>query len=162
MPFLVVDQHFLCIRIQLLTQCIFSNLRLKWPWEPSCRSSPFIIFSPPYLGYTLSVTSLRLTINITDKTLTDYIQFTKGTVLASCSDSYMYIGETMTNVQLRFDKHTNSRGDSEPACHLCVNPLHSFSWGILCMAPSTTNHRILKYLLIQQWKTSLNRQVHCF
>ena len=29
---------------------------------------------------------------------------------------------TMKNVQLRFDEHSNSRGDSELGCHLRVNP----------------------------------------
>ena len=50
----------------------------------------------------------------------------------------------MRNVKMRFDEHTNSRSNSEPARHLRVNPPHfCFTWRILCMAQSTTKRRIV-------------------
>ena len=78
-----------------------------------------------------------------------------------CSFGDSYIGKTMRNVQVPFDEHINSRSDSEPALHLLLNPSHSFSWCILCMAQSTTKRRILQGLLIQQWKPYEDIIGHC-
>ena len=48
-------------------------------------------------------------------------------------------------------------------CHLCENPLHSFSLCILCVAKSCHQRRILEGLMIQQLlKPSLNRQMGHF
>lgn len=90
------------------------------------------------------------------KTLTDHLQSSKGT--CSCGDSY--IGDTMRNVQMRFHERTNSRGDSEPARYLRVNPSHSLSWCILCTAQSITKRIIREGVMIQlKKKPSLNRHV---
>ena len=43
----------------------------------------------------------------------------------SCGDNYL--GQTMRNVEVRIDEHSNPYNDSEPACHLRENPSHSFS-----------------------------------
>ena len=78
----------------------------------------------------------------------------------SCGDNY--IGETMRNVEVPTDEHSNPCNDSEPACHLHKNPSHSFSWQILCTAHSFHKCRIIEGLMIQQWSPSLNKQVHSY
>ena len=71
-----------------------------------------------------------------------------------------YIGETMRNVQVRNDEHSNPCNDSEPTHHLSENLSHSFSWQILRTAQSFGKRSIIEGLMVQQWSPSLNKQVH--
>ena len=57
----------------------------------------------------------------------------------TCGDSY--IGETKSNVKVRWKEHNDPRGKSEPAKHLYQNPNHSFTWKVLMSAPQNTRLR---------------------
>ena len=50
----------------------------------------------------------------------------------------------------------------EPVRHLRENPSHSFCWGILCTAKSFHKRRINVGLILQQWSSSLNKEVYSF
>ena len=71
-----------------------------------------------------------------------------------------FIGDTRRNVEVRIDEHSNPSNDSEPALHLRENRTHCFSWRILCTVQSFHKRRIIEGLIIQQWRPSLNKQVH--
>ena len=72
-------------------------------------------------------------------------------IKGGCSCSANYIGETMRNVEVQIDEHSNPCNDSEPARRLCENlPPHSFSWRILCTAQSFHKCSIIEGLMIQQ------------
>ena len=73
-----------------------------------------------------------------------------------------YIGETMRNVEVQIDEHSNPSNDSEPARHLRENSSHNFCWQILCTAKSFHKRRINVGLMLQQWSPSLNKEVHSF
>ena len=54
--------------------------------------------------------------------------------LCSCQDSYM--GETVRNVEIRWQEHEDSQKDSEPAKQLKNDPTHSFNLKVLLPASS--------------------------
>ena len=54
--------------------------------------------------------------------------------ICSCQESY--IGETVRNVEIRWQEHEDTQKDSEPAKHLKNNPTHSFIWKVLLPASS--------------------------
>ena len=49
--------------------------------------------------------------------------------VCSCQESY--IGETVRNVEIRWQEYEDKQKDSEPAKHLKNNPTHSFTWKVL-------------------------------
>ena len=73
-----------------------------------------------------------------------------------CSWGDSYMGETMRNVEVRIQEHSNACNDSEPARHLrdgLAYTLHTAIHG---------KRRIFEGLMIQQWKPILNKQLHCY
>ena len=52
--------------------------------------------------------------------------------------------ESMRNVQIRIDQHSNTSNYSEPARHLRENPSHSSSSRILCTTKYFYKRRILE------------------
>ena len=53
-----------------------------------------------------------------------------------CSGQVSYIGETVRNVEIRWQEHEDTQKDSELAKHLKNNPTHSFTWKFLVPASS--------------------------
>ena len=53
-----------------------------------------------------------------------------------CSCQEPYIGETVRNVEIRWQKHEHTQKDSKPAKHLKNTPTHSFTWKVLLPASS--------------------------
>ena len=76
-----------------------------------------------------------------------------------CSCGVDYIGETVRNLAVRIAEHSNPAHTSEPAKHLRENPSHSFTWRVLSSAQTFHKRRIVEGLMIQQFRTSLNKQV---
>ena len=76
-----------------------------------------------------------------------------------CTCGVDYIGETVRNLAVRIAEHSNPAHTSEPAKHLRENPSHSFTWRVLSSAQTFHKHRIFEGLMIQQFCTSLNKQV---
>ena len=58
-----------------------------------------------------------------------------------------------------FELRANPLHNSEPAKHLRENPSHSFTWRVLSSAQTFHKRRIVKGLMIQQLRPSLNKQV---
>ena len=56
----------------------------------------------------------------------------------SCQESY--IGETVRNVEIRWQEHEDTQKDSEPANYLKNNPTHSFTWKVVL--PTSSIRRI--------------------
>ena len=76
-----------------------------------------------------------------------------------CSCGVDYIGETVRNLAVRTAEHSNPAHTYEPAKHLREYPSHSFTWRVLSSAQTFHKHRIVKGLMIQQFRPSLNKQV---
>ena len=72
----------------------------------------------------------------------------------------MYIGETIRNVEVRWNEHNDPRGKSEPSKHLTNNLEHKFQWSIICNAPiNTRSRKNLEAFYIALQKPSLNEQL---
>ena len=54
--------------------------------------------------------------------------------VCSCQESY--IGETVRNVEIRWQEHEDTQKDLDPAKHLKKNPTHSFTSKVLLPASS--------------------------
>ena len=52
-----------------------------------------------------------------------------------CVSDETYIGETIRNVDIRWNEHKDIRKESEPAKHLRENLNHKFKWETLLQAP---------------------------
>ena len=77
-----------------------------------------------------------------------------------CSCSNVYIGETIRNVEVRWNEHNDPRGKSEPSKHLTNNLEHKFQWSIICNAPiNTRSRKNLEAFYIALQKPSLNEQL---
>ena len=71
-----------------------------------------------------------------------------------------YIGETVRNTQVRWSEHEDPDYNSEPARHIKANPGHSFTWRILCIAPTNeAKRKFLEASFIANRKPILNEQV---
>ena len=78
----------------------------------------------------------------------------------TCSCGSAYIGETIRNVAVRWSKHNNPRGNSEPSKHLYNNSTHKFSWRVILSAPKNSRvRRNLEASMIALKKPELNNQV---
>ena len=78
--------------------------------------------------------------------------------MCSCQESY--IGETVRNVEIRWQEHEDTQKDSEPAKHLKNNPTHSFTWKAL--PPASSIRRIRQNMeasMIALKLPSLNERV---
>ena len=53
-----------------------------------------------------------------------------------CSFQESYIGETVRNVEIRWQEHEDTQKDSEPAKYLKNNPTHLSTWKVLLPASS--------------------------
>ena len=85
----------------------------------------------------------------------------------ACSCQESYIGETVRNVEIRWQEHEDTQKDSEPVKHLKNNPTYSFTWKVLLWPSSIRRIRqnkealviplkrpSLKCTLMQIWKSS--------
>ena len=52
-----------------------------------------------------------------------------------CSYGETYIGESVRNVEPRWNKHNKPSKKSKPLKHLNSNVTHHFSWPVICNAP---------------------------
>ena len=72
----------------------------------------------------------------------------------------MYVGETIRNCKMRWDKHNDANKNSEPAKHLARDIEHEFSWYVLTRTPENTlKRRILVAYFIKLVFLSLNEQL---
>ena len=77
-----------------------------------------------------------------------------------CNCGETYIGETVRNVEVRWNEHNSLQGVSEPSRHLQNHPDHVFSWKVLFSAPSNTRERKnLEASIIAIKKPSLSNQI---
>ena len=77
-----------------------------------------------------------------------------------CSCQESCIGETVRNVEIRWQKHEDTQKDPEPAKHLKNNPTHSFTWKVLLPVSSIRRIRQnLKASIIAPKRPSLNERV---
>ena len=139
--------------------------------KPFCYLEPFwslevlecshLRISPGLTDVTVTartIISFRSLYNVKDRNMHKSHIVCKG--YCSCGD--IYIGETARNVQVRIHKHSNTSNHPEPARHLRENSSHSFGWHILCTAKSFHQRKIFEGLMIQQLKTSFNRQINSY
>ena len=77
--------------------------------------------------------------------------------MGDCSCGVDYIGETVRNLAVRIAEHSNPAHTSEPAKHLRENPSHAFTWRVLSSAQTFQKRRIVEGLMIQQFRSSLNK-----
>ena len=61
-----------------------------------------------------------------------------------CSCKLSYIGQTKRNNEVRWKKHENLAGKSEPAKHFIENASHKFTWKVLLAAPSHFRRRKIR------------------
>ena len=79
-------------------------------------------------------------------------------VLCFCQESY--IGETVRNVEIRWQEHEDTQKYSEPAKILKNNPTHSFTWKVLLPASSIRRIRQnMEASIIALKRPSLNERV---
>ena len=79
----------------------------------------------------------------------------KGT----CSYGETYIGETIHNASIRWEKHNDPTKKSEPARHLKINFDHVFNWVILCKTPQNYKVRCnLEASYIALLKPTINEE----
>ena len=77
--------------------------------------------------------------------------------VCSCQESY--IGETVRNVEIRWQEHEDTQKDLEPSKHLKNNPTHSFIWNVLLLATSIRRIRQnMEASMIALKRTSLNER----
>ena len=70
-----------------------------------------------------------------------------GSGVCSCEETY--IGETIKNVENRWNKHNIPSEKSNSSKHLNSNILHRFSWSVICKAPiKKFTHKILEEYFI--------------
>ena len=78
--------------------------------------------------------------------------------VCSCQESY--IGETVRNVEIRWQEHEDTQKDSEPAKHLKNNPTHSFTWKVFLSVSSIRRIRQnMKVSIIALKRPALNERV---
>ena len=58
-----------------------------------------------------------------------------------CTCGEKYIGETVQNVEIRWQEHNSLKGDSEPVKHLTANNDHHFTWRVLLSVPNSYRRR---------------------
>ena len=71
----------------------------------------------------------------------------------------IYVGETVRNMQIRWDEHNNINKKTEPSKHLFLNVRHSFNRSVLSFVHKNTRTRKnLEAFFIAKMKRSLNEQ----
>ena len=91
--------------------------------------------------------------NIKDKNTHRFKVVYKG----DCSCGVDYIGEIVRNLAVRIAEHSNPAHTSEPEKHLRENPSHFFTGNVLSSAQIFHKRRIVEGLMIQQFRSSLNK-----
>ena len=77
-----------------------------------------------------------------------------------CSCRETYIGETIRNVETRWNKHNTPSEKSNPSKHLNSNITHYFSFSVICNAPvKKLTHKILEVYFIVLIKWTLHDQI---
>ena len=100
---------------------------------------------------TKKVTCLKLKINLCIKPV-------KFISVSSCGESY--IGETIRNVEVRWDEHDNLMNKSNPSKHIKDHLYHVFNWSVLANAPKNMFQRkVLEAYYIVLEKPTLNKQL---
>ena len=93
---------------------------------------------------------------VKDKSLHQACKIYKG--VCSCGESY--IGETIRNVEVRWDEHNNSMNKSNPSKHIKDNLDHVLNWSVLANAPKNMFQRkVLEAYYIVLEKPTLNEQL---
>ena len=74
-----------------------------------------------------------------------------------CSCGKIYIGETIRNVEVRWNEHNNPIKKSNPSKHMKDNLDHAFNWSVLANAPKNMFQRkALEVYCIVLEKPTLN------
>ena len=77
-----------------------------------------------------------------------------------CSCGKEYIGETVRNVEMRWNEHNKPSDKSNPSKHLVNNIQHYFIWSVICSAPTKKlTRKILEAYYIALYKPFLNDQI---
>ena len=77
-----------------------------------------------------------------------------------CSCGETYIGETIKNMETRWNEHNMRLAKSNPSMHLNSNVTHHFSWSVICKAPvKKFTCKILQEYFIALLKSTLNDQI---
>ena len=77
-----------------------------------------------------------------------------------CSFEQNNIGETVCNVEIRWNEHEGKSSKYEPAKHLKKNPTQKFRWNVIRKAPQNfRKRRILEVDLIKTICPTLNEQL---
>ena len=75
--------------------------------------------------------------------------------VCSCQESY--IGETVRNIEIRWQKREDTQKDSEPAKHLKNNPTHSSTWKVF-LPVSSIRQNMEASIIVLKWP-SINERV---
>ena len=93
---------------------------------------------------------------VKDKSLHQACKIYKG--ICSCGESC--IGETIRNVEVRWDEHDDRTKKSNPLKHLKDNLDHAFNWSVLANAPKNLfQWKVLEVYYIVLEKPTLNEQL---
>ena len=77
-----------------------------------------------------------------------------------CSCDQNYIGETVPNAKIRWNKHEHKNSKLEPAKHLKENPTHKSTWTIISKAPENFRKcRVSEAYFIKKIFPTLNEQL---
>ena len=94
--------------------------------------------------------------HIKDKSLHQACKIYQG--ICSCGESY--VGETVRNVEIRWNEHNNPTKSSNPAKHISSNIDHVFTWTVIANAPKNKFQRkILEAYYIVLLRPTLNDQL---
>ena len=125
-------------------------------------SKQFIKKFDPFTNDTFDVRIKWLTkkvktmFKVKDKSLHQVCKIYKG--VCSCGESY--IGETIRNVEVRWDEHSNPMNKSNPSKDIKDNLDHVFNWSVLANAPKNMFQRkVLETYYIVLEKATLNEQL---
>ena len=93
---------------------------------------------------------------VKDKSLHQICKISKG--ICSCGESYT--GETIRNVEVRWEEHNNPMNKSNPSKHVKDNLDHVFNWSLLANAPKNMfQQKVLEVYYIVLEKPTLNKQL---
>ena len=93
---------------------------------------------------------------VKDKSLPRRCKTYKGV----CSFGESYIGETIRNVEVRWDEHNNTMNRSNHSKHIRDNLDHVFNWPVLANAPKNMlQQKILEAYYIVLEKPTSNEQL---
>ena len=99
---------------------------------------------------------VKTLLKVKDKSLHQSCKIYKG--VCSCGESY--IGETIRNVEVRWEEHNNPMNKPNPSKDIKDNLDHVFNWSVLAYAPKNMFQRkVLEAYYIVLEKLTLNEQL---